>query len=150
MFLILFNDIRVIRDWAQEDDRGIGPLKSAKMEDTYFNDLEIQLGYPYLYMHQGDCEHVMVFSDIRLLKPSSDSMDPKDYPMVVSTNRRMQIRCGLCNLTSAKWVTFENKRLPHDPFFFCESCFFMFNYDENEEKIGSFKAYPYIDKSALF
>jgi snRNA-activating protein complex subunit 3 len=119
------------------------------MEETNFADLEIQLGYPYLYLHQGDCEHVMVFSDIRLLQPFGDSMDASDYPKIVSTNRRTQIRCGLCNLNTAKWITYGNKRLPEDPFFFCESCFYTFNYDKNEEKIGSFRAYPYLDKSAL-
>lgn len=35
------------------------------MEDFTFNDLNIKLGFPYLYCHQGDCEHVVVITDIR-------------------------------------------------------------------------------------
>lgn len=35
------------------------------MEDFTFNDLHIKLGFPYLYCHQGDCEHVVVITDIR-------------------------------------------------------------------------------------
>lgn len=119
------------------------------MEETTFADLELQLGYPYLYQHQGDCEHILVFSDIRLLKPNVESTDPKDYPKIMSTNRRTHVRCGICNLNTAKWITFDNKRLPENPFFFCENCFYAFNYDKEENKIGDFKAYPFLDKSAL-
>ena len=136
-------------EWARSPERGIGPFKTSRMEETKFSDLEIQLGYPYLYQHQGDCEHILVFSDIRLLKPYTDSIDANDYPKIVSTNRRTQVRCGLCNLNTAKWMTFDNKRLPENPFFFCETCFYSFNYDKDDNKVNSFKAYPYLDKSAL-
>lgn len=149
LYLINTFDFRVIINWANEPNRGIGPFTSASMDDTTFNDLEIQLGYPYLYMHQGDCEHVIVFSDIRLLSSITDSLDKSDYPKIISTNRRIQTRCGMCNLNTSKWVTFGSKRLPFDPFFFCDVCFKMFNYNEKEEKIGEFKAYPYLDKTAL-
>ncbi|CAG2100113.1 unnamed protein product [Medioppia subpectinata] len=138
-----------IIEWSRNKERGIGPFKACLMESTKFSDLEIQLGYPYLYQHQGDCEHILVFSDIRLLKPGVDSMESIDYPKIVSTNRRSQVRCGMCNLNTAKWMTFHNQRLPQNPFFFCETCFYAFNYDKHENKIGSFKAFPYLDKSAL-
>ncbi|XP_054153063.1 snRNA-activating protein complex subunit 3-like [Oppia nitens] len=138
-----------IIEWAKNQERGIGTFEKKLMEETKLSDLEIQLGYPYLYQHQGDCEHILVFSDIRLLKPCVDSMDPKDYPKIVSTNRRTQVRCGICNLNTAKWITFDNQRLPENPFFFCETCFYSFNYDNNDMKVNPFKAYPYLDKSAL-
>ncbi len=43
----------------------MGPFTTAKMEDTCFYHLTVKLGHPYLYMHQGDCEHVITFTDIR-------------------------------------------------------------------------------------
>mgnify|MGYP002153712715 CR=1 FL=1 len=60
-----FVGYRVISDWANEPGRNLGPYKTKKMEDTTFLDLTLQLGQPYLYMHQGDCEHLIIFSDIR-------------------------------------------------------------------------------------
>lgn len=123
-----FNDMRHpfnreysknIIEWSEDPNRGIGPFSTALMEETKFSDLTLQLGYPYLYQHQGDCEHIMVFSDIRLLKPYSDSSDPSDYPKILSTNRRTKVRCGFCNLTTAKWITLGNNRLPVNPFYFC-------------------------------
>ena len=35
------------------------------MEETKFEDLKIKLGYPYVYTHQGNCEHLLIFRDLR-------------------------------------------------------------------------------------
>ena len=35
------------------------------METTHFIDLTARLGQPYVYVHQGDCEHIVVLSDLR-------------------------------------------------------------------------------------
>nr|KAF6487554.1 small nuclear RNA activating complex polypeptide 3 [Rousettus aegyptiacus] len=56
---------RTIIEWSESHDRGYGKFQTAKMEDFTFNDLHIKLGFPYLYCHQGDCEHVVVITDIR-------------------------------------------------------------------------------------
>lgn len=56
---------RVIREWAKESSRKVGPFKTARMEEAKFQDLEIRLGYPYVYLHLGYCEHLIVFSDMR-------------------------------------------------------------------------------------
>ena len=121
------------------------------MEETRFEDLTIQLGYPYLYFHQGNCEHLLVFKDVRLydwrIDPSPNDSDV--FPQLVGTVRKLNYFCNLCDLNSAKWMVFENNRLPSSPFFFCENCFFTFNYDKNKQKIGHFKAYPYVDNSAI-
>lgn len=37
------------------------------MEDTRFVDLTVKVGFPYLYCHQGDCEHLVIITDIRLV-----------------------------------------------------------------------------------
>jgi hypothetical protein len=39
------------------------------METTRLNELQsIQLGKPYIYLHQTNCEHVIVFSELKLLE----------------------------------------------------------------------------------
>lgn len=60
-----FSLLRTIIEWSESHDRGYGKFQTAKMEDFTFNDLYIKLGFPYLYCHQGDCEHVVVITDIR-------------------------------------------------------------------------------------
>jgi snRNA-activating protein complex subunit 3 len=53
----------VIREWAASHK--LGPFQTALMENTKFEDLTVRLGYPYVYQHQGSCEHLIVFSDVR-------------------------------------------------------------------------------------
>jgi snRNA-activating protein complex subunit 3 len=53
----------VIREWAATHE--LGPFQTGIMEKTKFEDLTVRLGYPYVYQHQGNCEHLIVFSDVR-------------------------------------------------------------------------------------
>lgn len=46
-------------------ERGLDILDSKKMEETQFSDLNIKLGYPYLYTHIGNCEHLVIFLNIK-------------------------------------------------------------------------------------
>lgn len=152
-----YNDMRspecidysdVIIKWAAQPGRGIGPFQKSSMTET-FADLTIQLGYPYLYVHQGNCEHLLVFSDLRLLKTSRDSINFSDYPKFLHSNRRPHVNCIFCEVNVAKWYVKDNHQMPQDPSFLCERCFRIFSYDQNREKISQFKAYPFLDKSVL-
>lgn len=60
---------KYIIDWVKLNQRikepRLGVYTSQKMEDSCFNDLTIRLGAHYLYCHQGNCEHLIVFNNIR-------------------------------------------------------------------------------------
>ena len=62
-----------IRKWAEDPKREVGPFNVDTMETTRLDSLTLRLGYPYLYVHQGNHEHLMSFVDIRLLS----STDPQ-------------------------------------------------------------------------
>ncbi|KAM9137743.1 snRNA-activating protein complex subunit 3 isoform 4-T9 [Pangshura tecta] len=68
---------RTIIEWSESHDRGYGNLQTAKMEDYTFNDLSIKIGFPYLFCHQGDCEHIIIITDIRWVT-NEDSLAPED------------------------------------------------------------------------
>uniref|UniRef100_A0A1E1XU91 snRNA-activating protein complex subunit 3 n=1 Tax=Amblyomma sculptum TaxID=1581419 RepID=A0A1E1XU91_AMBSC len=153
-----YNDMRdpscrdyseVITEWAKNPRRGLGPFKKAIMEETRFDQLEFRLGYPYVYVHQGNCEHLMVFHDLRM-HHSDDSQHVVDYPSVVkSFPVGKRVFCMLCRKNTAKWVTFEHERVTEDPFFFCGICFRKFNYTADGKKIGNFRASPYLGWNAV-
>lgn len=138
----------VIRDWALDQKREIGPFKTANMEDTAIEDLTIRLGYPYVYVHQGDHEHLISFVEARLVS-TQDLQNPEAYPYERGVGMVHSKMCMACNKFIAKWVTCNNERVPEDPFFFCDDCFHQFNYNSKGEKIGKFVAYTYIDVNAL-
>ncbi|KAH7966498.1 hypothetical protein HPB49_016860 [Dermacentor silvarum] len=92
----------VIIEWAKDPHREIGPFKTADMEKTKLADLELRLGYPYVYVHQGYCEHLVVFSDMRVLHPH-DSQHRLDYPMALkSFSFGRRVFCMLCHQSTAK------------------------------------------------
>lgn len=154
---VFYNDMRhpdcrdyseTIISWASSGSHGIGPFKKAFMERTKFIDLEIQLGYPYVYVHQGNCEHLIVFSDLQYYTHHHCS-NKLAYPVHVTLRPKKRVLCMTCHIHTAEWIVFDNKRVPENPCYFCKQCFFAFNYDENDQKIGSFRAYHHIDRSHI-
>uniref|UniRef100_A0A8C5P8X1 snRNA-activating protein complex subunit 3 n=1 Tax=Leptobrachium leishanense TaxID=445787 RepID=A0A8C5P8X1_9ANUR len=150
---VFYNDMRYsdCRDlsrntieWSESRDRGYGKFQSARMEDYTFNDLCIKIGYPYLYCHQGDCEHVVVITDIRLIH-HDDCLDRTLYPLQTKKHWVSSRKCLVCTTYTAKWVTNEDSLAPDDPCFFCDVCFKTLHYDTDGNKLGDFLAYPYVD-----
>ncbi|KAJ8665347.1 hypothetical protein QAD02_007009 [Eretmocerus hayati] len=130
---------KVIREWASS--KNYGTYKTAKMEETRIDSLILRFGYPWVYQHQGDCEHLICFSDARLVNPT-DILNKTCYPQIVRIKPRPTRYCMTCGIYHVSWVMTSNDRLPHNPCLFCESCFKSYNYIDGE-KIGSFQAYPY-------
>ncbi|EJW71439.1 hypothetical protein WUBG_17651 [Wuchereria bancrofti] len=63
-----------IREWMKRKARDFGPTQVKSLNEGKIKDLVCRLGYPYVYVHQGNCEHVFFFTDLRL-------MDIQDYPI---------------------------------------------------------------------
>jgi snRNA-activating protein complex subunit 3 len=56
----------VIDKWAKDNpEMNLGPFEQKKMEDNTIGDLEIRLGFPYVFIHLGNCEHIITFVDAR-------------------------------------------------------------------------------------
>ena len=132
---------QVILDWAV--GRGIGPFDTNVMSKTVIQDLTIQLGYPYVYVHQGNCEHLLVFKDIRLMNRRKET--EKDFPRVVHTARRCRIICYMCKTNTAA-VIVQDMNLPSSPFFFCTDCRDIFYKTGKPDDIIE---QSYVDKTAL-
>ncbi|XP_062579566.1 snRNA-activating protein complex subunit 3-like [Saccostrea cucullata] len=139
---------QVIRDWAKDPAREIGAMQTASMEDTSFLDLTLRLGQPYVYMHQGDCEHLIVFSDIRILSPQ-DTQDIREYPLVTHKRLKNQTKCRVCQMHASRWMAYNSEHAPEDPSFFCEQCFRSLHYDQHGNKIGNFQAFRFFDSNSV-
>lgn len=152
---VFYNDMRfpVCRDisittieWAKT--RNFPPFTQGKMEDTQFVDLKVKVGYPYLYCHQGDCEHLVIITDIRLMH-RSDCLDKKLYPLLIHKDRIDTQKCAVCHVYVGRWHTTNDQFAPSDPCLFCDKCFRKLHYDTQGNKLGHFLAYPYIDRGAF-
>ncbi|XP_025836009.1 snRNA-activating protein complex subunit 3-like [Agrilus planipennis] len=145
---VFYNDLRatgsidyseVIREWAKE--KNIKDLKTADMDGTFVKDLKPRIGYPYVYVHQGNCEHLVVFTDARLLM-KDDCLCPYDYPYVMTTNRQYSRKCAICGTNNAQVVCTECDRLPNEHMLMCQECFDSYH-NVDGRKIDSCKAYAF-------
>ncbi|XP_029461721.1 snRNA-activating protein complex subunit 3 isoform X2 [Rhinatrema bivittatum] len=91
---------RTTIDWSESLDRGYGKFQKAKMEDYTFNDLRIKIGFPYLYCHQGDCEHIVMITDIRFIH-CDDCLDRNLYPLLVKKHWLWTRKCCVCKMYTA-------------------------------------------------
>ena len=105
--------------------REAAPAFEAKdMAGVTFDDLEIVVGKPYLYVHMEEphCEHPIVFRDVRLAHPD-DPVDRRDYPARLFVGRKYRRKCQMCDVFEARHVTHKDRHAPCHPCFFCDQCF---------------------------
>ena len=55
-------------------------------------DLKPILGYPYLFQHANDCEHLIVFLDLRVIN-LEDPQRAQDYPLLSNKPNPRRIIC---------------------------------------------------------
>ncbi|GMT00755.1 hypothetical protein PENTCL1PPCAC_22929, partial [Pristionchus entomophagus] len=136
----------IVREWAR-DKSFIGVMKVASMSKTRLVDIKARLGMPYLYVHQGQCEHLICFTDLRLWE--SRDMPHSYYPIKMQEKNFRRVCCIGCKMNTAEWVIIQSDRLPLTPAFVCHNCYEEFNFTKDGHKIGYFKAVPYCDRKAM-
>ncbi|XP_071452080.1 snRNA-activating protein complex subunit 3-like [Hetaerina americana] len=138
---------KVIINWLQGLPGRPLNATSVPMENAKLEDLNLRLGYPYVYVHQGSCEHVVVFSDARLIN-SSDSLCAIEYPVLSYLYKKYSILCNFCGQYVSMWILHSCDRVPYSMVHLCERCLKMYCY-KNKKKIGKFFLYEYIDPSSI-
>lgn len=66
----MIDSCRQIISWSEEGERiakssRLDHFEACLMEDTTFEMLKFRLGWPYLYCHHGNCNHLVIFRDMR-------------------------------------------------------------------------------------
>ncbi|KAL0903652.1 hypothetical protein M5K25_028045 [Dendrobium thyrsiflorum] len=105
-------------------------FKAVDMHKIRFCDLRFRLGAGYLYCHQGNCKHIIVFRDMRLIHPD-DSHNKADYPLLTFQIKPRQRKCSVCQIYLATKMTVDDKWAPEDPCYFCIKCYFLLHYKED-------------------
>ncbi|CAK5007661.1 unnamed protein product [Meloidogyne enterolobii] len=131
-----------IREFMKRKKKDFGEFYVKDMAGVKIIDFKLRLGQPYVYVHQGFCEHLIIFTDLRLLLPG-DVQRIEDYPIRLFDIKTQKLCCA-CSDEISSFVVTESDRLPNSPAFFCSTCFTAFHYD-NGQRIGNFKAYHYLN-----
>ncbi|KAG0278779.1 small nuclear RNA activating complex, polypeptide 3 [Linnemannia gamsii] len=127
---------QVILDWIEEKPErkrqpGFENLKKKYMHDPLIQDLSVRLNQPYLFVHQGDCEHILMFRDVRLYNQRHDDLNRLSYPLQVYKGKTTSHMCRMCNINKAFYVTVDDRLAGETPCYFCEQCYDIFHYDED-------------------
>ena len=116
-------------------------FKTATMQDTKFEDLEIRFGYPCVYQHHGACEHIFCITSVDLLD-DSNILTSSEYPILKSTSKNRSTLCDICGQTDASFLVTNCALHVKDPMKTCENCFMTFHYEKDgKTKTCSFSAY---------
>ncbi|GMT14490.1 hypothetical protein PFISCL1PPCAC_5787, partial [Pristionchus fissidentatus] len=134
-----------IRDFMASK-KCFGPTKVESMSGVTVLDLTLRLGQPYIFMHSGNCEHTIIFTDLRLMT-KDDEQDESKYPLL-TFERSGDVRCMACKKFEAGMGVEVNSRLPMTPAFFCDTCFKEFHFSHGQ-RLGEFKAFPYFHTSRI-
>ncbi|KAF9973809.1 small nuclear RNA activating complex, polypeptide 3 [Actinomortierella ambigua] len=136
--------------WAKKHEDvfppGIVPRKRIMAETTLEN-LDIRLHHPYLFVHQGHCEHLIYFMDMHAFNLRHDELNRNDYPITTFLSRSVGIRCRMCTTNNADYVTLDSSLAETNPCYFCQRCFNNFHYDQEgrplfDESMRVFRSRP--------
>ncbi|KAL5981310.1 hypothetical protein ACLOJK_015365 [Asimina triloba] len=127
-------------------DEGISQLphfKAVDMHKVRFCDLHFRLGFGYLYCHQGDCRHIFIVRDMRLIHPE-DTQNKRAYPIIKFQCKPRWQKCCICKIFRATKVTVDDKWAQENPSYFCDNCYFLLHYTEDGSLLyGEYSVYDY-------
>ncbi|KAJ4810048.1 snRNA-activating protein complex subunit [Rhynchospora pubera] len=118
-------------------------FKTAHMQKTCFSNVRFRLGNGHLYCHQGNCRHLIVIRDMRLLDPDDAQMQG-DYPMLIYQLRTKYRKCSVCRIYHANKMTVDDKWASVNPCYFCLNCYYLLHYNEDNTLLYPHQAFDYI------
>ncbi|KAF9529172.1 snRNA-activating protein of 50kDa MW C terminal-domain-containing protein [Crepidotus variabilis] len=104
---------------------------NANLHDSTFHSLNIRLREPYWMVHSGNCEHFVVFDQIRL----AHIADPlSGYPFFLQVPPALLDLCRGCTKVPAYWSIVGDIRLGESPCVLCDFCWKSMG-DSEEENV---------------
>nr|GMD53799.1 snRNA-activating protein complex subunit [Ipomoea batatas] len=118
-------------------------FRAVEMKNMRFCDLRFRVGAGYLYCHQGDCKHLIVIRDMRLIHPE-DVQNQSAYPLLTFQLRVRLQKCSVCKIYKAEKMTVDDKWAPKNPCYFCDLCYYMLHYVNGSLLYDDFSVYDYL------
>lgn len=127
--------------------KGIAAEPPRQMEETSFEQLWLRLGKQYLFLHQGSCEHAIVFTQC-WMATALDERNRVMYPLLAFQRKGAHKMCGACRRFTAEYECHDDPQADAWPTYLCKGCTNHFYYDrdgnllQNEQRPA--KMWPYI------
>ncbi|DAZ98672.1 TPA: hypothetical protein N0F65_008798 [Lagenidium giganteum] len=127
-----------VHDRSQGSDIGT-------LAETCWKDVAWKVDVPGVYIHQGECEHLVRLRDARVVHEHDES-DRSAFPLrLPNPLLRLLRNCFICSNYCAKFVCFGDRLSISDPMFYCERCYRTAHYDNAGQLIyADFQSFPFI------
>ncbi|GFY85940.1 snRNA activating complex family protein [Actinidia rufa] len=117
-------------------------FSAVEMSKTRFCDLRLQIWGGYLYCHQGNCKHLVMIRDMRLIHPN-DAQNWRVYPIVTFQLKERFKKCSVCKIYRAEKVTLDDKWTKKNPCYFCKNCYYLLHYANGSLLYDEFSVFDY-------
>ncbi|KAJ8907418.1 hypothetical protein NDN08_007530 [Rhodosorus marinus] len=118
-------------------------LSIEEMSSTTFDRLKIRLGFPYIYVHRQNCEHLIVFRDLHSRSFGLEASGPESFPMTVYQLPGRTRKCTVCLSRQATKLVLEDPLAEESPAFFCKDCFRDLHRGEPQASPSEMSVYNY-------
>ncbi|GAA5936315.1 hypothetical protein JCM3775_006462 [Rhodotorula graminis] len=146
-------------------DQGKPDLKAGPpLKDVKIGDMPLRVGQPYLYVHQGNNEHIWTVDEVRYLHPSDPPPFPpatvhprsnafqrfvSPYPLTTFLSRTLAMpRCSICRLDPGELHTVDDELSGETPAVLCRTCFDLLHPipPDKRRQLGQGEAPPQANK----
>mmetsp|Transcript_24794 Transcript_24794/g.27590 ORF Transcript_24794/g.27590 Transcript_24794/m.27590 type:complete len:382 (+) Transcript_24794:1060-2205(+) len=136
----LHNSEENMRDYGVRD---VSEIKKKMIDKVQFLDLKFHVNKKYVYMHQGNCQHYMIFTEVRLFN-DTDEQNANLYPIKIFQSKVRRRKCMVCKKLGARYVTYRDKLANTNQCFFCAQCYEQLHYDMDGNLLyEDFEVFPY-------
>ena len=104
------------------------------MQTTKWSQIRPRVNMPYLYLHQGDCWHNFVVTDISAYNPAFHSARRRDYPIRIFQKPPSRSTCRFCLAMPATHMVFEDPNADTAALIFCHGCLLEYYGSETEAR----------------
>jgi hypothetical protein len=120
--------------------------EELSMSDMKIDDVPMRIGYPYLYRHIDNCDHMIILSDIRLADKHDKQLTDEEECMVTYQKKLKRRICDACAFYYAKFISINDPLggVNNKVVFMCEFCLKKLHEKEiKENTLTSLKLIPY-------
>ena len=117
-------------------------------------ELKVRIGRPYVYVHDVNCEHLLIVRDVfgrRRRKSSSEregllgEKEEEEQGVVCVWKKKKRIyTCSVCKALKAVKVVLRDRTAAQSPAWFCKDCYVKAHYSASGELL------PYFNSMLVF
>ncbi|GAB67976.1 hypothetical protein PCYB_125420, partial [Plasmodium cynomolgi strain B] len=130
----------------KKDNNFIRPPYKIMQHKAVISQMEIPLYQRCCFLHQGNCEHRIIFNNIREYNSLRDG-DFSKYPLRTFKPNIAKKLCVCCHKNVAQKIVLDCYLLKENPSFVCNCCFDLFLLDREGNPVDAImKHFEYIDE----